>query len=80
MTKISNGMTMSIIDTSSNPPRVVSGDELERARVQRIIDTRHDVAEAHCKANGWPTNPSILSIAQIMEIRALPEWQNAGKP
>jgi hypothetical protein len=80
MTQTRDGMTMSIIDTGSTPPRVVSGDAQERTRVQNIIDTRHAVAEAHCKANGWPTNPALLSMAQIMEIRALPEWQNAGKP
>jgi hypothetical protein len=77
--KTKDGMTMSIIDTSVHPPRVISGDDQERARVQGLIDARHAVAEAHCKANGWPTDPAQLTMAQIMEIRALPEWKNAGK-
>jgi hypothetical protein len=78
--KTSNGMTMSIIDTSTTPPRVVSGDEHERAKIQNLIDARHAVAVAHCKANGWPADSTGLTMAQIMEIRALPEWQNAGRP
>ena len=77
MTK--DGMTMSIIDTSRTPPRVVSGDVQEQAKIQKLIDARHAVAEAHCKANGWPTNPEHLTMAQILEIRALPEWKDAGR-
>jgi hypothetical protein len=77
--KTKDGMTMSIIDTSRTPPRVVSGDAQEQARVQGIIDKRHAVTEAHCKAKGWPTNPAELTMAQIMEIRSLPEWKEAGR-
>jgi hypothetical protein len=72
-----DGMTMSVIDTSCTPPRVLSGDEEERAKIQRIIDARHAVAEAHCKANGW--NLEHLTVAQMLEIRALPEWKDAGR-
>lgn len=39
---------------------------------------RSDVALAHCERKGWPTDPDALSIAQVLEIRALPEWINAG--
>jgi hypothetical protein len=71
-----DGMTMSVIDTSCTPPRVLSGGEEERAKIQMIIDARHAVAEVHCKANGWSIEH--LTVAQVLEIRALPEWKDAG--
>ena len=70
---------MSIIDSSCTPPRVVSDDAQEQAKIQCLIDKRHAVDEAHCKAKGWPTNPAELTMAPIMEIRALPEWKDAGR-
>ncbi len=62
------------------PPQVHSPDLAQQVRVQRIVNARHQVVEAYCKAKGWPCDPEQLSMAQIMEIRALPEWQSAGKP
>jgi hypothetical protein len=52
-------------------------DEYYDHEIQRIIDARHAVAEAHCKANGW--NLEHLTVAQMLEIRALPEWKDAGR-
>lgn len=45
---------------------------------QRIVDARAKVVVDYCKAKGWPTDPTKLSIAQIMEIREQDEWKNAG--
>ncbi len=39
---------------------------------------RSEVALVHCKRMGWPEDPDALSPAQLLAIRALPEWINAG--
>lgn len=46
---------------------------------QKVMDRRHQIVVAYCEKMGWPTEPKELSIDQILEIRLLPEWQNAGK-
>jgi hypothetical protein len=60
------------------PPTMQGGNPDRRATMQAVIDARHAVAMAHCRAKGWPEDPANLSFAQIFEIRALPEWVEAG--
>ena len=40
-----------------------------------ILD-RDAVVRAYCAEKGW--DPDKLGIDQVLEIRALPDWQNAG--
>jgi hypothetical protein len=51
----------------------------QAAKVQRIIDERHRFNVEYCTAKGWPTDPTKLTIAQIMEIREQDGWKNAGQ-
>lgn len=53
---------------SLKPRRSILGDVFAR---------RHEIAMAHCRANGWPEDPTLLTWEQIMQIRALPEWIDA---
>lgn len=41
-----------------------------------ILD-RDAVVKSYCQDKGW--NPDDLTIEQILEIRALPDWINAGR-
>jgi hypothetical protein len=39
------------------------------------LEKRKQIVEEYCKSKGW--NQANLSIQQVLEIRKLPEWQNA---
>lgn len=53
--------------------------ESDAARVQRTVSQRHAIAMAYCREQGWPEDPSELTMEQILEIRRLPAWQEAGR-
>ncbi len=52
------------------PPRRLDGT------VPDWVQKRHDIVMKHCKSTGWDIDN--LSIDQIIQIRALPEWKAAG--
>jgi hypothetical protein len=64
----------------SDKPIILHPNPAAQAQFQRTVDERHAIAEAHCKAMGWPTEFTELSLEQIMEIRKLPAWIAAGRP
>lgn len=37
------------------------------------------IAEKYCREKGWSTKPEELTFEQILEIRALQSWKDAGK-
>lgn len=43
---------------------------------ERVIRTRDEVVNKWCAEHG--VEKDSISIAQLLEIRALPEWQNAS--
>jgi hypothetical protein len=59
------------------PPRIFSPDPARQAAAQSAVNTRHAIAMAYCEDMGWPTDPALLSMEQIMEIRSLPTWKAA---
>ena len=46
--------------------------------IQALIERRHKIAMDYCEKKGWPTDFEKLSWEQVLEVRALPEWKNAG--
>lgn len=62
----------------SDQPATAGRDLLLRLHPEEadaILD-RHAIAEQHCRQRGWSL--ATLTYAQILEIRELPEWQQAG--
>lgn len=57
----------------------VSGNSQDAQGIKNIIEERFRISNEYCVSKGWPTNPADLSFEQIMEIRALDSWKNAGK-
>lgn len=50
--------------------------------MQRVLEARGAFVTAYCRSKGWPEDPDELTMEQVMEIRAQPEWKNAaaGQP
>lgn len=46
-------------------------------KIEIIIQKRGEIVKKYCEKKGWDFND--LSFEQIIEIRSLTEWQNAGK-
>lgn len=57
---------------------VFSGEHTEE-ELRRVVVARQEIASNYCESKGWPTLFENLSLDQILEIRALPEWINAAK-
>lgn len=41
---------------------------------ERILRGREAVVKSYCATKGWDAN--TLTVAQVLEIRALPEWKS----
>ena len=46
-------------------------------KIKTIIQERAKIVKKYCEEKGYDVEN--LSLDQILEIRALPEWINAGK-
>ena len=44
-----------------------------------FFQKRYKIVIEYCKEKGWPLNAGDLTMDQILEIRALQEWKDAGK-
>jgi len=44
-----------------------------------IIKRRHEIVLAYCKEKGWDSDPSKISLNQIMEIRGQQNWKDVPK-
>lgn len=53
----------------------VSDQPLEGKQIEQTILARDAVVDRVCAERGW--DKDNLTITQIMEIRALPEWKDA---
>ncbi len=52
------------------------GTDAEAEAAEDLITRRHKFAQAYCAEKGWPSDPTELSIEQILEIREQPGWQD----
>ncbi len=67
---------MRIIKTPGGGPDVIhTGTEAEAVKTEELLAARHEFIIKFCGEKGWPTDPTQLSIAQIMEVRKQPGWQ-----
>lgn len=54
-----------------------AGTDEEAERHQKMINARHEFILAYCREKGWPVpGDTVLPVAQILEIRKQPGWQN----
>jgi len=67
---------MSIIKTPGGGVHFMVGTADDAAKAQAKIAARLAFALAYCAKKGWDHDD--LSIGQILEIRAQPEWQAGG--
>jgi len=47
--------------------------------IEEAIQLRFKISMEYCEKQGWPLDPTQLTIDQILEIRELKEWQNVTK-
>lgn len=47
--------------------------------IEEAIQLRLKISMEYCEKQGWPLDPTQLTIDQILEIRELKEWQNVTK-
>jgi hypothetical protein len=52
------------------------GTDAEAEAAEDLIARRHKFVQEFCASKGWPTDPTELSIEQILEIREQPGWQD----
>lgn len=58
--------------------KVITETKEKQDEISRVIKNRVEIAAEYCKKMGWSANPSELSFEQILEIRGLEEWKQAG--
>ena len=51
------------------------GEEMKNILI--IIQERDEIVKKYCEEKGWDFKN--LSIEQLLEVRALPEWQNVER-
>jgi hypothetical protein len=67
---------MNIIDAPFGVGQIVHfGTNEEAAEHERIINARADFALRYMKEKDWGEDPTKISIEQLLEIRAQPEWK-----
>ena len=66
-------------DGSGLQSAVHPGSEQEARKLERSLQARHDFNLKYMAEQGWGDDVRELSIEQIMEIRAQPEWKAAGE-
>lgn len=67
---------MNIIDAPLGGGQILHFGTAESAEEhKRVIDARAEFSLRYMKENGWGDDPTKISIQQLMEIRAQPEWK-----
>jgi hypothetical protein len=52
------------------------GSQADADRMQKLLEARGAFAVAYCRQRGWPEDPALLSMQQIVEIRKQDGWKN----